>query len=283
MDQAIALIGFGEAGRSFAGAAGWGAAARVFDVKTDYPALRGAMQDAYTQAGVTGCVGLASALDRKALVLSLVTADQALVAARHAAQHIAPGSLYCDMNSVAPATKQAAAEAIEAAGAHYLDVAIMAPVSPRQMAIPVLVSGPHAARALALLVKLGFSNVRAVGNDVGRAATIKMLRSVMVKGVEALTAECLLACHKAGVTKDVLASFGDEWAGQANYHLDRMMTHGLRRAAEMTEVAQTLEDLGIKPLMSAGTIERQRALGALEILSPPRSLTEKLERLAGCR
>ena len=279
MDQAIALIGFGEAGRSFAGAAGWGAAARVFDVKTDYPAWRGAMQDAYAQAGVTGCAGVAPALDREALVLSLVTADQALVAARHAAQHIAPGSLYCDMNSVAPATKRAAAEAIEAAGARYLDVAIMAPVDPDRLNVPLLVSGPSAQDAVAALGEAGFGSVRAVGDAIGRASTIKMLRSVMFKGIEALTAECAIACSRAGVGDEVFASLGTDFADLVNYRLDRMMVHGLRRADEMAEAVKTLEALGVEPVMTRGTVARQREIGQRRVDPVPAALDDKLATL----
>jgi 3-hydroxyisobutyrate dehydrogenase-like beta-hydroxyacid dehydrogenase len=183
------------------------------------------------------------------------------------------------MNSVAPGTKRLAAAAIEAAGGRYVDVAMMAPVNPARLAVPLLVCGPHADAALAALADLGFSNVGSVGDEIGRASTIKMLRSVMYKGIEALTAECLIACEKAGVTDEVLGSFGNDWASGADYRLDRMLVHGLRRAAEMAESAKTLEGLGVEPLMTRGTVARQQALGALGIAKPPAGLAAKLELL----
>ncbi|MDF1887309.1 hypothetical protein PPV93_14535, partial [Staphylococcus aureus] len=67
-------------------------------------------------------------------VLSLVTADQSLNAARLAACHIRPGARFFDCNSVAPATKKAAQALLEAAGAHYADVAVTAPVRPLLLA-----------------------------------------------------------------------------------------------------------------------------------------------------
>ena len=92
-----------------------------------------------------------------------------------------------------------------------------------------------------------------------------MIRSVMVKGVEALTAEMMLAAEAAGVTEEVLASLdasekSQGWAQRAEYNLERMTTHGLRRAAEMEESAKTLIALGIEPVMTAGTVCRQRAM-----------------------
>ncbi|MFM9852054.1 MAG: DUF1932 domain-containing protein [Sphingomonadaceae bacterium] len=259
MTQAT-LIGFGEAGQAFAAVGNW----RAFD----------------TDRAKTRSLSLFEALDGAEVVLSVVTADQALIAARNAAPHIERGTLFCDMNSVAPGTKQKAADEIEAAGGRYVDVAIMSPVNPAQMATPLLVSGPHADSGMAALAGLGFTSVRAVGDQVGRASTIKMLRSVMYKGMEALTAECLIACEKAGVTDEVLGSFGNDWSSGADYRLDRMMLHGVRRSAEMAEVVKTLESLGAEALMTRGTLDWQAAIGSLEITCPPHGLDAKLERLS---
>jgi 3-hydroxyisobutyrate dehydrogenase-like beta-hydroxyacid dehydrogenase len=257
----IALIGFGEAGIAFAGA--WRANARAFDIKTDDPALAAAKRADYARAGIAGADTLAAALAGADLIVSLVTADQALAAAEAAAKSIAPGALYCDFNSVAPQTKQQAARLIEAAGALYADVAVMAPVHPAGLAVPLLVSGADACAALAAL---GFSP-RRIDGPVGRASAIKMLRSVMVKGIEALTAECFLAARTAGVADEVAASLdaswpGTDWAAKAEYNLGRMRTHGLRRAAEMEEVATTLEGLGQGSDMARATAEVQRRVGA---------------------
>ncbi|MEY2928301.1 MAG: hypothetical protein RL367_2778 [Pseudomonadota bacterium] len=271
--ESVSLLGFGEAGMTFASAACWAKAAQVFDIKTTQAETRDAKLADYQVAGLRDA-GCANALD--GLVLSLVTADQALLAAQSVAK---PGLLFCDMNSVAPQTKQAAAAVIAAAGGRYVDVAIMSPVNPAQLAVPLLVSGPHAQAGHDALAGLGFSNIRSVGADIGRASTIKMLRSVMYKGVEALTAECLIACAQAGVTDEVLGSFGNDWATGADYRIDRMMVHGVRRSAEMAEVVKTLQGLGVDPLMTQGTVARQRMIGELAVLPVPQTLTGKLERL----
>jgi 3-hydroxyisobutyrate dehydrogenase-like beta-hydroxyacid dehydrogenase len=253
------LIGFGEAGQAFAVGDGW----QAFD-----------LDPVRTRAAT-----LAEAVEGAELVISVVTADQALAAAEAAAGLIAAGTLFCDMNSVAPGTKQGAAQMIEAAGGRYVDVAVMSPVNPARHKTPLLISGPHAADALMMLTSAGFANARIVGDAVGRASTIKMLRSVMYKGMEALTAECLLACEIAGVTDEVLASFGDDWASGADYRFDRMLTHGLRRAAEMSESCETLNALGIAPILTEGTVGWQQALGEMAIQPVPEALTAKLQAI----
>jgi 3-hydroxyisobutyrate dehydrogenase-like beta-hydroxyacid dehydrogenase len=254
------LIGYGEAGEAFDVDGDWAA----FDVLPER----------------SKSASLRAALSGASCILSLVTAESALAVAQSAAQSIEPGALYCDLNSVAPQTKREAAGFIEAAGGRYADVAVMSPVYPGRRETPLLVSGPHAAAALDALGRLGFTAVRSVGEELGRASTIKMLRSVMYKGMEALTAECLIACERAGVTGEVLGSFGNDWASGADYRLDRMMVHGTRRSAEMAEVCKTLEGLGVEPLLTRGTVERQRAIGARDFKSPPNGLEAKLAMMA---
>jgi 3-hydroxyisobutyrate dehydrogenase-like beta-hydroxyacid dehydrogenase len=274
----VTFIGFGEAAQSFAGDVAWKGHARAFDIKTTLPARADAKLADYRRLDVRGEASLAAALSGASLIISVVTADQALIVARTAAQHLEPGAIFCDLNSVAPDTKRAAAQAIELVDGQYCDVAVMAPVE-KGLATPLLLSGPEAARAETALKALGFSNLRPAGEEIGRASSIKMIRSVMVKGMEALTAECVLAADAAGVLDEVLASLGAEWEDKANYNLDRMLVHGIRRAAEMEQVAETLTSLGISPEMTAGTIKRQRKLGALELTRPPRSLGDKLAAL----
>ncbi|ATE64148.1 NAD(P)-dependent oxidoreductase [Rhizorhabdus dicambivorans] len=275
MSHHAAFIGFGEAGRAFA----W-SGARAFDRKTDEPASRGEMLAAYALASVDGAESAAAALAGAQTILCLVTADQALAAARDYARFLQPGALWLDMNSVAPETKRAAAQAIEAADGRYVDVAVLAPVHPARRAVPLLASGPHADAALALLGGFGFTDARRIEGDIGAASAVKMIRSVMVKGIEALTAECVIAAEAAGVRNEVLASLDASekargWADRADYNLERMLAHGLRRAAEMEEVVKTLDALGTGSAMSRGTVERQRALGCLGIAAP-KGLAAKL-------
>lgn len=150
----------------------------------------------------------------------------------------------------------------EAAGGRFVDVALLAQVDPARLNVPLLVLRASADEAVAALSAAGFAKVRSVGAEVGRASAIKMIRSVMVKGVEALTAEMMFAAQAAGVVDEVLASLDASekvqgWAERAAYNLERMETHGVRRAAEMEEAATTLATLGVEPVMTTGTVARQ--------------------------
>jgi 3-hydroxyisobutyrate dehydrogenase-like beta-hydroxyacid dehydrogenase len=285
MERHITFIGFGEAGMTFAG--GMPVRPRAYDRKAATEATRRAKLADYERLGVDGKLDNAAATAGSTLVLSLVTADCSLAAARETVPSIAPGALFLDMNSVAPATKAETATIVDQAGGRYVDAAIMAPVHPKARAVPILLSGAAAGDAAEALSRIGFTHVRVVGERVGQASAIKMIRSVMVKGLEALTTEMILAADAAGVTDEVIASLnaswpGTDWAAKADYNLDRMMVHGLRRAAEMEEVAKTLDSLGTGAAMTRGTIERQRAIGALD-LTPPDTLPAKIDAVLGRR
>ncbi len=131
----------------------------------------------------------------------------------------------------------------------------------------MLIAGPHAEAIAPTLAGLDM-RLSSAGAQIGAAAAIKMVRSVMIKGIEALTLECFLAAARAGVIEEVAASMrnnypGLDWAKIVPYNLERMASHGERRAAEMEEVADTLRELGVDPLMTTATVKRQREMGQI--------------------
>jgi 3-hydroxyisobutyrate dehydrogenase-like beta-hydroxyacid dehydrogenase len=277
--QNIGFVGFGEAGLAFAKGLGARAALLAYDAKLDDPQCQSAMRAQMQAGGAQPCT--LAALKAADAVFCLVTADQALAAARLAAPYLAKGALWLDGNSCAPSTKRAAYKVIAAAGGAYVDMAIMAPVHPKGHETPVLVSGPHAGAALSLMQQWGMKGAGA-GANVGDASTIKMLRSVIIKGMEALTAEAFLAARRAGVEQAVIASLqasdgGIDWQARGAYNLERMLVHGARRAAEMQEVVRCLQDLGLPSRMASATATWQAELAALGLSAGPDDLATRAD------
>lgn len=263
----ITVIGFGEAGGIFAADLQQQPSLQltVWDVKNTRPASSAAMQLKSSACGVRLAASLAEALQDAEIIFSTVTAAEALNAARHTAPFLRPGQTFLDFNSVAPETKRAAARLIGAQGAAYIDVAVMAPVPPKRLATPLLLGGSQGATINDLLQSLGL-NSRLYSLQVGEASAIKMCRSVMIKGLEALTTECLSAARRYGVEQAVVdslhASFPSlGWDDQLpHYLISRVAEHGQRRAEEMQEVVKTLHDVNVAPAMSAATAATQQGL-----------------------
>lgn len=269
----IAFIGFGEAATAIS--SGWDreltGPIAAYDIKTDSadPDVAAAKREDYRENGIDGGDDLKSAIDGAALIFSTVTADQALVAASCAAECFPAGALYFDMNSCSPGTKRQAAERIEAAGGRYVDVAVMAPVYPERHKVPLLVSGPTANDGIAALESLSMNPTLTEG-PVGTSSTIKMIRSIMVKGIEAVVVECVLSAVHEGIDETVLSSLaktfpGFDWPDHAAYMLERVMVHGRRRAEEMREVAKTVDELGLEGRMARASAGWQETVGNLEL------------------
>lgn len=258
----IALIGYGEVGQILAADL---EAAGVRDVivwDRLFASASSAPSRAAASANVRAASSMAEALKNRSLVISAVTAANCVSAAREAAGSMSPEAIYFDLNSVAPRTKRAAAEAIGAAGGRYVEAAVMSPLAPKRIGSPMLVGGPHAAAFEPLAREIGFTGIRVFDAALGKASAAKMCRSVMIKGLEALVTESLLAARRHGVDRAVLESLRDlfpneDWERIAAYMLSRSLQHGRRRAEEMREAAQAVADAGVEPVMSLACATRQ--------------------------
>jgi len=267
----LALRGFGEAGSAFA--SGWDrnslASISAYDEKIQMPHERFALDARLVEHRVTGCEDAATAFSDADIVFSLVYADRAFDAAEDTARYLNPGTFYLDGNSCSPQMKMRSAAVMSAKGVHYIDMAVMAPVHPKREKTPVLLSGPEAEQACRILLELGMQP-RVVGDKVGSASAIKLTRSIMIKGMEALFAECFLTARLNGVEDEVVASFEAsdpdiDWRKRRDYTMDRMTVHGRRRAAEMLEAANMVAELGIPNDMALSTAKWEQLMGDLPI------------------
>jgi len=261
----VALTGLGEAGSLLAaGFAQAGLSVSAWDIKLQDAEQADAMHIRAEQCGARMCDTLAAAVTEADVIISAVTASSATLAAIAVAEHMRPGQIFMDINSVSPTTKCKDRDAIAAAHGQYVEAAVMAPVPPYGIKVPMLLGGEQAAMLSAALNALGL-NTKAVATEIGVASAIKMCRSVMIKGMEALTVECLTAARRYGAQAAVLESLAETFPSmgwtdaQPHYLISRVAEHGRRRAAEMREVMQTLEDVGVTPRMSDATARVQDA------------------------
>jgi 3-hydroxyisobutyrate dehydrogenase-like beta-hydroxyacid dehydrogenase len=253
----IGFVGFGEAAYHIAkGLRQPGISPVVaFDIKvTDK--VRQRAQEAGTRLVETNSE-LAQSCD---IMMSAVTADQALNAAEQNAPHLMASHLYADLNSVSPGVKQSIARVIEASGARFAEIAMMAPIPPYGHKVPMLAGGAGAPEFVEQLGPFGIS-AEIVSLEVGTAAATKMFRSIIVKGLEALLTECVLGATRYNADDRVFASLaesfpGIDWKQLADYMVGRVVVHGERRAREMEEVAATLREIDIEPIMAEAIVRR---------------------------
>lgn len=256
----VALIGFGEVGQTLgADLIAAGCQVRAHDPLFADPDSKPSI--GLRSISVVAANDPAAAVSNAELVISAVTAASDLDAARAVAPHLKSGTFYLDVNSVSPGTKVCCAQVIGNAGGRYVEAAVMTPIAPKRIASPMLLGGPHAGAFIERAGPLGFAG-KAFAEEIGRASATKMCRSVMIKGVESLLCESLVAARHYGVEKTVLDSLSDllpvgDWEKVASYMVSRALEHGIRRAEEMREAAETVREAGIEPLMASATAERE--------------------------
>lgn len=262
----IAIIGYGEVGgifgRDFAGCE---FAVSTFDILLNAEPARSVLLEKVRQANVRPCDTLAKAIHSADLVISAVTASSAVDVAESAAPLLQTNQIYLDINSVSPETKREIADTMGTFLATFVEAAVMAPVSPQRLKVPMLLGGMHAAIVARQLQAIGM-NVRPVSERIGVASAIKMCRSIIIKGLEAVTVESMFTARRYGAEKEVLESLAATYPGMGwdgalpDYLISRVAEHGKRRAAEMREAAEAVADAGLEPLTALATAQRQEWL-----------------------
>ncbi len=259
----IAFIGYGEVGQTFSrgflthGVAGIHAYDLLFG---SGPGSR--LEEAARRIGVTCADTAERACTEATFVFSAVTADRTEAVAAEAASWLKPGQIFVDVNSAAPTTKQRAAQAIAASGADYVEAAVMAPVLKPGLRVPILAGGPKAVDAAEALNRLGM-NLTPVSEIFGRASAMKLCRSIVIKGLEALMVDCAAACEAWDVKDPVFASLHETFPS-IDFHAlaadmrERVATHGIRRAAEMREAAEMLAAAGLEPGLASAIADAQQ-------------------------
>ena len=263
MDR-LGIVGYGEVGRIFAAglrAAGVGDVA-AWDLKFADAAQQASAWAHARGAGVHAADSVATLCAGRQLIISAVTASNTLAVAEAVAQHIAPGAFFLDLNSASPGTKQQAAQCVEARGGRYVEAGVMTSVPPYGMAVPMLLGGPHAA-ALAPALRGWGMDAQPVSDALGVASAIKMCRSVLITGLEALVIESYATARHYGVEDHVLPTLAEtfpsiDWHQQGRYFFSRVVQHGQRRAEEMRESARTVGEAGMPPLMTSAIADKQQ-------------------------
>ena len=257
----IAVIGFSEAGQAFAaGLRRAGADVRVYDVRLLDGADRAALLDAARASDVAAAEDMEQAVDGAEIVLSAVTAASASAVAREAAPILGPGSIFLDLNSISPKQKTVGAAHVDAGHGAYVEGAIMSPVAPHGHAVPILAGGARAHDVAAALGALGMS-ITVAGAEIGTASAVKMCRSIVMKGIEAIVLEALVTASRFGVIEEVVASLahsypGIDWPQRSAYVIGRVIKHGHRRVEEMQEAAVTVREAGLEPIMAEAIAAR---------------------------
>lgn len=255
----LVFIGFGEAayhlttGLRTQGDLPIGA----FDANASDPQRGALIRQRAEQTRITLFDSLETACHGARFVVCLTSASSALAVAQRVLPLLGTGQTYVDMNSAAPTVKQAIDALPRAEGVGFCDIAVMGTVPGNNHRVPMLLAGDGAQRFAEAFTPYGM-NLRVLDAEAGAASAIKMLKSVVMKGLPQLLLEALQAGEKFGVLDTLVESLSDSLNGKsveqlANTFTARTLIHAERRSAEMDDVVATLEGAGVDATMSRAT------------------------------
>jgi len=273
--RVIALLGFGEAGsaiaRGLCAEAGWRGVAKpgdnaprrviAIDTALDKDARGTALGKEARKLDVAIAANYTSALGEADLVICAVQGEHALGAARSAAPLLKKGAHYLDLCTVTGKMADEDRAEIETGSGRYIDVAVMGGFFKQGIKAPMLVAGAGVEPVVAWMNENGFA-ATVLGPRPGSASSVKMVRSVLMKGLEALGVEALVTAERQGILEEVLDCLSDVDLVPFREHLASLVqthvVHARRRWEEMSLVVQTLRETGVEPKM---TVTTEQTLG----------------------
>lgn len=258
----IGFIGFGTVASEFSRGFDRSGLLEVwaYDKILEDPLQKGKMQKRAAELNVKLAGDIASLIEGCEIVLSTVTVDAAIEVAKQSASFLGKQNTYVDLNSTSPGTKREIAHIVETTGANFVEGAILGAIGSYGLRVPIMVCGEEVEEFQNLMGQVGM-DLTYVGKAIGKACTIKMLRSVFAKGVEALLVEMLQGAVRHDVENYVMENIckymdGSSFFSIANNWLTTHAVHAERRFWEMEQVIETLREIGVEPIMATATREK---------------------------
>ncbi|WP_342358725.1 DUF1932 domain-containing protein [Terrarubrum flagellatum] len=266
----VGFVGFGEAAQCFARHLSDVGAAEIIafcDGPTNHPPYEPAFRELAARCGARLVDSITQLAQQSEVIFSAVVVATAEPVGRAIARELKSNTILVDINASTPAQKRAIADAVAYNGGRYVDANLMGSVSIYGARVTLYCSGDGARRFAEMFSPMGLS-IEVADGAAGNAATVKMLRSVVTKGIEALVIEALTAASRAGVRQEALRGICEPMdATSFSSFVDMCVRsdalHAERRAIEMDGVAASVREIGVAPLMTEATCARLRASAAL--------------------
>lgn len=265
----VGIIGYGEAGQAVAQGlrSDRKISMSVFDIRFNNEESSQLLKAKADEFALVVEKDIGSLVEKNDIILSIVTGGVALKVVEQSLPFIKKGKLYVDMNSVSPGKKTYMGELIEGRGGSFIEVAILGTIASYGFKSPMLVCGKEADHFVEFLTPMGF-NAEFLSKEIGKASSIKMLRSIFAKGVETLLIEMLLGAARSEIVEQLMDAITEHMDNTsfrdiANAWITTHVIHNRRRAEEMEYVIETLEELKVKPIMATAARDRLRSSSQL--------------------
>lgn len=261
----ISIIGCGEVGRCYANFL-FSTGNKIVLLCDQKPT------DATVQVAAAVGAELVTTIDARLaesdLVISAVFGGIAHEVANEALPFMKANAIYADFTTADPVSMIESAAQAERLGLRFVDVAITGAIALTQGATPLLCAG-DGAEAVQTLMRASGAPIKIAGKRAGDASTLKLLRSIFTKGLEALSVECLVAAEKKGLRSELYDVLSDIDQMSLKTFMESSVlshvVHAPRRLKEVMEAKRQMEKDHIEPLALNGVQALfQRTTNALQ-------------------
>lgn len=265
----IGFIGFGEAAYEMAkGLRQEG----VTDMMAFDPLLQqpeNGLNKKMRELSITPCFEAIDIARKRELLIVAVPAQYALAACESIKDQLTPAHLYIDVSASSPTVKKRIAQVVAEAGAESVDAAMLGPLTVNQHKVPMYVSGTGAQHFKQQMDRYGM-NITVVSHSAGDASSIKLMRSIYMKGSAALLVELMEASQKLNVADQVLTSIKETMEANsfeqiANQLVTGTAIHSERRAIELEGSLEMLAELGINCSMTKASQAKLNYISQLDL------------------
>jgi 3-hydroxyisobutyrate dehydrogenase-like beta-hydroxyacid dehydrogenase len=279
----LGLVGYGEVGSTI------GKGLRDAGLAPVYAYDKGAFNGPYADLIQSRARGAAVILVRSQqelaeatdLIVSFTPGSASIESAQAFAPVLHSHHVFVDFASATPKVKLSVADRLADSGARIGDGSILGNPT-NGFSMPMLASGPAASNVMESLVPWGMQ-IDVAGERLGVASGIKILRSVLFKGIEALLDEMILAARAYGMDEVVLQSAfktleRTSWPEIVRTVVPSGAIHARRRAEELDMAAEAVAEAGVEPLMSRAGAARLRWKDNLGLKQHFKGLTPKTQQ-----
>lgn len=267
MEYTLVFIGFGEAAYNIAAGLkeeGFTSMA-AYDNMADDPKRGELIHKRASEVGVP-LITLEEAIEKGEFIASLNSAKVAYSVAESIIPHLKNGQVYIDFNSANPDVEVRIDGIKRAEGVLFCDAGVMGTVPGNRHKVPMYLTGDGSQVFYDSFSKYGMK-LTILDAPAGGSSAIKMLKSVVMKGLPQLMFESFEAADKYGVLDTLVKSLASSLEGKtveklADTFIARTMIHAERRAAEMRDVVATLEKAGVDASMTEATVRKLDVLAA---------------------
>ena len=262
----IGFLGFGEAAYHMAKGLLLNGVEQIvaYDVMQETATSGTLIHRRALDSGVKLKATISEVTEKAKIIIAAVPSSATYSLFEQARPYLKRCQIYVDVSSSAPEIKAKIAQALQETDVLFVDAAMLGSLPKDAHRVPIVASGDGAEAFCAAMTPYGM-HIHVIGERPGDASSVKLVRSIFMKGLAALMIEMLQAASAYQVSDEVIRSISTSMDNiPFTAHLDRLVVstaiHAARRAKELEGSIEMLKHKSLDASMSIAAKKKHELL-----------------------